>query len=178
MAELTTLARPYAKAAFEVAAFADSLKTWSDMLAQLAYIVTNERVAEVLSSPSLTGDQQAKIIIDLCGDEINGSMQNFIAVLAENKRLPLLPEIFGLFDILKAEQEKTVDVEISTAFELLDETEKKLAQAIKAKLNRDVKIHSQVDKNLIGGMVIRAGDLVIDDSVRGKLHKLAEAMGS
>jgi len=71
-----------------------------------------------------------------------------------------------------------VDVEISTAFELLDETEKKLAQAIKAKLNRDVKIHSQVDKNLIGGMVIRAGDLVIDDSVRGKLHKLAEAMGS
>ncbi len=70
-----------------------------------------------------------------------------------------------------------MDVEISTAFELLDETEKKLAQAIKAKLNRDVKIHSQVDKNLIGGMVIRAGDLVID-SVRGKLHKLAEAMGS
>lgn len=178
MAELTTLARPYAKAAFEVAAFGNSLQTWSDMLAQVAYIVTNERVAEALSSPSLTGDQQAKIIIDLCGDEINEPMQNFITVLAENKRLPLLPEIFGLFDILKAEQEKTVDVEISTAFELLDETEKKLAQAIKAKLNRDVKIHSQVDKNLIGGMVIRAGDLVIDDSVRGKLHKLAEAMGS
>ena len=79
---------------------------------------------------------------------------------------------------MKAEQERTVDVEITTAFALVEETEKKLTQAIKARLNRDVKIHSQIDKNLIGGMVIRAGDLVIDDSVRGKLHKLAEAMGS
>jgi F-type H+-transporting ATPase subunit delta len=178
MAELTTIARPYAKAAFEVAAFADSLQSWSEMLAQLAKVVSNERVAEVLASPSLTGEQQAKIIIDLCGDEINEPLQNFVAVLSENKRLPLLPEIFALFDVLKAEREKTVDVEISTAFELADETELKLAQAIKAKLNRDVNIHSQIDKNLIGGMVIRAGDLVIDDSVRGKLNKLAEAMSS
>ena len=178
MAELTTLARPYAKAAFEVAAFADSLQIWSSMLSQVAKVASNERVSEFLSSPSLTGEQQAKIVIDLCGDEINAQVQNFVSVLSENKRLSLLPEIVGLFDILKAIQERTVDVEISTAFPLADETEKKLAQAIKVKLNRDVKIHSQIDKNLIGGMVIRAGDLVIDGSVRGKLHKLAEAMGS
>lgn len=178
MAELTTLARPYARAAFEAAAYADNLQLWSDMLRQLANVVSNDTVAKLLSSPSLTADQQAKIVIDLCGDEINVQLQNFVTVLSENKRLSLLPEIVGLFDILKAEQELTVDVEISTAFELVDEMEKKLAQAIKAKLNRDVKIHSQIDKNLIGGMVIRAGDLVIDDSVRGKLHKLAEAMGS
>lgn len=178
MAELTTLARPYARAAFEVAAYANKLQLWSDMLTQLANVVSNDTVAKLLSSPSLTGDQQAQIVIDLCGDEINVQLQNFVTVLSENKRLSLLPEIVGLFDILKAEQELTVDVEISTAFALVDETEKKLAQAIKAKLNRDVKIHSQIDKNLIGGMVIRAGDLVIDDSVRGKLHKLAEAMGS
>ena len=178
MAELTTLARPYAKAAFEAAAFADSLQTWSSMLAQIASVVSNERVSELLSSPSSTAEEQAKIVIDLCGDEINAQLKNFVSVLSENKRLSLLPEIVGLFDILKAEQEKIADVEISTAFALADETEKKLTQAIKAKLNRDVKIHSQIDKNLIGGMVIRAGDLVIDDSVRGKLHKLAEAMGS
>ncbi len=178
MAELTTLARPYARAAFEAAAYADNLQLWSNMLRQLANVVSNDTVAKLLSSPSLTADQQAKIVIDLCGDEINVQLQNFVTVLSENKRLSLLPEIVGLFDILKAEQELTVDVEISTAFELVDEMEKKLAQAIKAKLNRDVKIHSQIDKNLIGGMVIRAGDLVIDDSVRGKLHKLAEAMGS
>ncbi len=178
MAELTTLARPYARAAFEVASSSDQLQSWSDMLRQLANVVSNERVAEMLSSPSLTGDQQAQIVIDLCGDEISGQLQNFISVLSENKRLSLLPEIVGLFDILKADQELTVDVEISTAFALVEKTEEKLAQAIKEKLNRDVKIHSQVDKNLIGGMVIRAGDLVIDDSVRGKLHKLAEAMSS
>jgi len=178
MAELTTLARPYAKAAFEVAAYADSLQTWSSMLTQMASVVSNDRVAELLLSPSLTGGQQAQIVIDLCGDEINVQLQNFVTVLSENKRLSLLPEIVGLFDILKAEQELTVDVEISTAFPLADEIEKKLAKAIKVKLNRDVKIHSQIDKNLIGGTIIRAGDLVIDDSVRGKLHKLAEAMGS
>jgi len=178
MAELTTLARPYARAAFEVASSSDQLQSWSDMLRQLANVVSNDRVAEMLSSPSLTGDQQAQIVIDLCGDEISGQLQNFISVLSENKRLSLLPEIVGLFDILKADQELTVDVEISTAFALVEKTEEKLAQAIKEKLNRDVKIHSQVDKNLIGGMVIRAGDLVIDDSVRGKLHKLAEAMSS
>jgi len=178
MAELTTLARPYARAAFEVASSSDQLQSWSDMLRKLANVVSNDRVAEMLSSPSLTGDQQAQIVIDLCGDEISGQLQNFISVLSENKRLSLLPEIVGLFDILKADQELTVDVEISTAFALVEKTEEKLAQAIKEKLNRDVKIHSQVDKNLIGGMVIRAGDLVIDDSVRGKLHKLAEAMGS
>ena len=178
MAELTTLARPYAKAAFEVAAFDDSLQTWSSMLSQVALVVSNKRVAELLASPSLTGESQAKIVIDLCGDEINAQVQNFVMVLSENKRLALLPEIVGLFDIYKAEQEKTVDVEISTAFALADETELKLAQAIKQKLNRDVKIHIHIDKNLIGGTVIRAGDLVIDDSVRGKLHKLAEAMGS
>ncbi len=178
MAELTTLARPYARAAFEVAAFSNSLQLWSDMLTQLANVVSNKRVAELLAQPSLTGDQQAKIVIDLCGDEINTQLQNFVTVLSENKRLTLLPNIVSLFDILKAEQELTIDVEISTAFALVDETEKKLAEAITAKLNRDVKIHSQIDKKLIGGIVIRAGDLVIDDSVRGKLHKLAEAMGS
>lgn len=178
MAELTTIARPYARAAFEIAATSDDLKSWSRMLAQLAGVVKNQRVAEVLSSPSLTGEQQAKIVIGLCGDEINAQVQNFVHILSENKRLLLLSEIVVLFDILKAEKEKTIDVEISTAFPLADKTEEKLAIAIKAKLSRDVKIHSVINKDLIGGMVIRAGDLVIDDSVRGKLHKLAEAMGS
>ena len=178
MAEFTTLARPYAKAAFEVAAFADSLQAWSNMLSQVAKVASNDRVSELLSSPSLTGEEQAEIVIGLCGDEISEQVKNFVYVLSENKRLSLLPEIGGLFDILKSEQEKVVDVEISTAFALAGDTEKKLAKAIKEKLNREVNIHSQIDKNLIGGTVIRAGDLVIDNSVRGKLHKLAEAMGT
>ncbi len=178
MAELTTLARPYAKAAFEVAAASKDLQTWSDMLGLLAKVVSDSGVVRVLASPSLTGEQQAQIVIDLCGDEISPQVQNFVQVLSENKRISLLPEIYALFDILKAEQELSIEVEITTAFALLDGLEEKLAQAIKAKLDRDVKIHSEINKDLIGGIVIRAGDLVIDDSVRGKLRKLAEAMGS
>lgn len=178
MAELTTLARPYAKAAFEVAVHGGDLQTWSDSLGLLAKVVSNKTVSRALASPSLTSEQQAQIVIDLCGDEINATGQNFIKVLSENKRLALLPEIVELFDKLKAEQERTIDVEISTAFPLASDLEKKLAQSIKAKLNRDVKIHSEINKDLIGGIVIRAGDLVIDDSVRTKLHRLAEAMGS
>ena len=178
MAELTTLARPYAKAAFEAAVYKDELQKWSDMLNLLARVVSHPEVAGALSSPSLTAEKQAQIVIDLCGEEINDQVQNFVHILAENKRLSLLPQILALFEALKAEQEKTVDVEISTAFPLADEQEKKLAQAIKARLNREVKIHSEINKDLIGGMVIRAGDLVIDGSVRGKLRRLAEAMGS
>jgi F-type H+-transporting ATPase subunit delta len=178
MAELTTLARPYARAAFEVAQFADSLQTWSTMLNQLAAIVSSENVVAVLSSPSLTGEEQAGIVIGLCGDEINAQAQNFISVLAENKRLELLPEIVELFDIYKAEQEKTVEVDVLTAFPLADATEESIAKALKERLQRDVNIHSEIDKSLLGGMIIRAGDLVIDGSVRGKLSKLAEAMNS
>lgn len=178
MAELTTLARPYAKAAFEVAVHGGDLQTWSDMLGLLAKVVSHKVVSRALTSPSLTGEQQAQIVIDLCAEEINAGGRNFVRVLSENKRLALLPEIVVLFDRLKAEQERTIDVEISTAFPLANDLEMKLAQSIKTKLNRDVKIHSEINKDLIGGIVIRAGDLVIDDSVRTKLHRLAEAMGS
>ena len=178
MAELITLARPYAKAIFEVALAADGLQTWSDMLAQLAVVTGDEKVVGVLSSPSLTGEQQAKIVSDLCGDEINAQLQNFVSILAENGRLPLLPEIVGLFETLKANQEKTVDVDVLTAFSLADEIQEKIANALTERLQRKVNIRSEVDKSLIGGMVVRAGDLVIDGSVRGKLVKLAEAMNS
>lgn len=178
MAELTTLARPYAKAAFEVALNAGNLETWSKMLNQVAVVIENEKVLAVLSSPSLTGEQQAEIVINLCGDEINVQAQNFVSVLAENKRLELLPEIVDLFEILKANQEKTVEVDVLTAFPLADSTEQNIAKALKERLQREVSIRSEVDKSLLGGMIIRAGDLVIDGSVRGKLGKLAEAMNS
>lgn len=178
MAELTTLARPYARAAFEVAQFADSLETWSTMLAQLAAVTSNEKVVAALSSPSLTGEQQTDIVTGICGDEISPQIQNFIAILAENKRLELLPEILALFEILKADLEKTVEVDITTAFPLADDTEQSIAKALKERLQREISIRSEVDKDLLGGMVIRAGDLVIDGSVRGKLRKLAEAMNS
>ncbi len=176
MAELTTLARPYARAAFEAANEADSLNAWSNAMRLTAAVVSEPSVKAALSSPSLTGEEQASLVSDLCGDEITGQVQNFIKILAENKRISLMQEIVVLFEALKANQEKKVDVNVTTAFPLTDSIEDKLAKALKEKLQRDVILHSEIDKSLIGGAIVRAGDLVIDGSVRGKLAKLAESM--
>jgi F-type H+-transporting ATPase subunit delta len=176
MAELTTLARPYARAAFEAALYADRLKSWSSMLGVVAGVVREDKVRKYLGSPSATAEQQATTLIDLCGDDIDTPVRNFIRVLAENKRLLLLPEIVALFEIMKANQEKSIEVEVTSAFPLSGVVEEKLAGALKARLQRDIRIHSKTDKGLIGGMVVRAGDLVIDGSVKGKLGKLAETL--
>ena len=176
MAQFTTLARPYAKAAFEVALFEDKLQSWSDMLRQVTSVTLTEQVSAYLSSPSISGEEQAQTVIDICGDEISVSVQNFIHILSENKRLPLLVDIVELFEELKAEQEKSIDVEVVSAYSLNDSAEQKLAEALKKRLQRDVKLNTRVDRSLIGGLVVHAGDLVIDGSVRGKLNKLAETM--
>jgi len=176
MAELTTLARPYAKAAFEAAVEAGSLGDWSESLATVAAVVSEPAVRSALTSPSLTGEKQAQLVTELCGDEIIGQVKNFIAILAENKRIRLMPEIVTLFETLKANQEMKVDVNVISAFPLSDALQEKLAASLKAKLQREVVLHSETDKSLIGGAVIRAGDLVIDGSVRGKLAKLSESM--
>ena len=179
MAELSTLARPYAKAAFEYAVTIDQgLSTWSEQLATVAQVAQAEKMVKVLSSPSLTSDQQASQFIEVCGDSLSAKAQNFVRVLAENKRLLLLPEIAALYEEFKANREKTVDVEVASAFELDTVIQEKLAAALSTKLEREVNVHTHVDKQLIGGVVIRAADVVIDDSIRGRLNKLAEVMNS
>lgn len=178
MAELSTLARPYAKAAFETALQDSTLDSWSSMLGVSAAVAEQDSVNALLTDPSLTSERVAQAFIEILGDELEPKGQNFIRLLAENKRLVLLPEISELFDILKANQQKSVDVEITTAFEISSEISDKLASALKDRLQRDIRLATSVDKTLIGGAVIRAGDTVIDSSVRGKLKKLAEAMNS
>lgn len=178
MSQLTTLSRPYAKAAFETALASGDLAAWSRMLGTLSAVVAHEKVANYLRSPFAGPEQQARTLIELCGEELNEAGRNFVTILAENKRLPLLPEIHRLFQEEKARQERTIDVEVVSAYALTDSVEAKLADSLKRRLQRDVKIHSRVDNSLLGGMVVRAGDLVIDGSVRGRLQKLAEAMKS
>ena len=132
----------------------------------------------ILGDPSLTADQQAQSLIDVCGEELEADVRNFVVILASNKRLALLPEIYSLFAQFKANQEKTVDVEVVSAFDLADVMRDALTAAMTKKLEREVKVHTSTDAELLGGVLIRAGDLVIDGSVRGKLNKLAEAMNS
>lgn len=178
MAELSTLARPYAKAAFEYANAHGALAQWSSMFATLSGVAADGKVSQRLASPAFTAEQQTKLLLDLCGDTLDTAGANFVRTLAANKRLSLLPTIRELFEQFKAQQEKSVEVEITSAFELDAAMQEKLATALKSKLSRDVKVHASVDQSLIGGVLIRAGDTVIDSSVRGRLAKLAEAMNS
>lgn len=176
MAELTTLARPYAKASFEFALAAKDLTTWAKALGVAASVAQDSTVKAVLSSPGLTAKQKAALFIDLCGEDLNESQKNFIQVLAENGRIPLLPEVSSLFALFKANHEKTVEVEVLSAYELDQAVQNKLAQTLSKKLDREVSLQAAIDSSLLGGAVIRAGDTVIDLSVKGRLAKLAEAM--
>ena len=178
MAELTTLARPYAKAVFAAAKENNVLDAWSADLETLAAFVAADELQKVLVHPSLSAAQQANALTDVCGDQLNDAAKNLVAVLAENKRLALLPEISVLFAELKAQMNNTVDVVVTSAQEMTDAQQDKLAQALKAKLQCEVRMTANVDEALIGGAIIRAGDLVIDGSLTGKLSKLAEAMKS
>ena len=178
MAELSTLARPYAKAAFEYAVDAKDLQGWSDSLKTVAAVCQNDKVVSMLNSPSITLVQQAKRTIEICGNKINLKTQGFISVLAENKRLKLLPQISKQFETLKANREKTIEVSLVSAVELNDIQKNTLASALSAKLEREVNMQVSVDTALIGGAIIRAGDTVIDGSICGRLTTLAQALHS
>ena len=178
MAELSTLARPYAKAAFEYAVEAKDVQGWSDSLSLAASVAQQPAVEKLLSSPSATAEKQAGAVQNLCGDELATACQNFISILSENRRLQLLPQISQQFEIMKANLEKAVDVDVVAASKLNAAQQKALSEALSAKLERKVNLQVSLDKSLLGGAVIRAGDTVIDGSIRGRLTKLAESLNS
>lgn len=176
MAELTTLARPYAKAAFDQAKAENALASWSKSLALLVAIAEHAHVLALFSSPSLTSEQKSDALIELTGDELSAHQQNFIRILSENNRLGLLKNIYELFELYKANQEKSVDVEVQSAYEISPELSASLITSLTKKLDRAVNLNTIINRDLIGGVVIRAGDTVIDGSVRGRLAKLTEAL--
>lgn len=178
MAEVSTVARPYAKAAFEYAQEKGALTQWSNMLAQASAVAVDSEMKNVLDSPSLTSEQQAKIFVDVCGADVGNEAKNFMCSLAEHKRLAALPVIAEMFEELKAAKDQAVDVEVTSAFEMTAEQQNKLAETLKNKWQKAVSIDIQVDSSLIGGVIIRTRDVVIDSSIRGKLAKLAEAVNS
>ena len=178
MAELSTLARPYAKAAFEYAVEKGALAQWSEQLATCAAVVLEDTMGAALDNPALTAEQQAQTLNDVCGEATGEEVKNFVSILSSNKRIALLPEIQAQFELFKANQEKSVDVEVISAFDLGDSLADKLAGVLRNKLEREVKVSTSKDESLLGGVLMRAGDMVIDGSVRGRLNKLAEAMNS
>lgn len=176
MAELTTVARPYAQAIFKLAKEANALKAWSEMLDLMKAVATDANMSVAIESPSLTITQLAELFIHVCDEHIDSNARNVIRLLAENRRLQLLPEIAALYEEMRADAENSVDARVIAAYPVSDEQRDKIASALKAKLGREVNIECEIDETLLGGAIIRAGDTVIDGSLRGKLAKFASAL--
>lgn len=175
MAEKTTIARPYAEAVFELAKQNGELKSWSEKMELLSAIASNDDMAMVIANPDM-GQHVVALFQDIAGDKLDASGLNLVKLCAENGRLDVLPEVAAIFEEFKAEEESTVVAEVTSAFALNDEQKSNIAAALKKRLERDVTIVETVDDSLIGGVIIRAGDLVIDGSAATRLETLGNAL--
>lgn len=176
MAELETIARPYARAAFDAAAASGGLAGWGEALARAAGAVVHPDVETLLGNPLVAKGELATLVAEFSGGGAGEPGRAFFALLAERNRLVALPAIAAQFDALRAEAENRADVEVVSAVPLTDAQRDAYAAAMRKRLGRDVVIHQRVDESLIGGAVVHAGDLVIDGSVKGRLAKLASAL--
>jgi F-type H+-transporting ATPase subunit delta len=173
MADKTTIARPYARAAFQEARGKSQLGPWSDALHVAAAVVADPRVEALLGNPRVSSSELAQLVIDIAGAQLGEHGANFVRTLADNHRLAYFPEISALFDELKDEAEKIVDVTVTSAAPLDESQKKTLTVALERKLKRGIRMQCHTDPTLIGGAVLQAGDLVIDGSLRTQLSRIA-----
>jgi F-type H+-transporting ATPase subunit delta len=177
-ADRKTVARPYAKAAFEDARESGRLAQWSTGLAAAAEVVRDPRVEPLLDNPRVTAGQLTQLLTDIAGPSLGDIGRNFVAVVAENHRLGYLPEISALFDELKDEAQGVADVTVTSASPLDDAQQREISEALARRLARKIRLHCRTDASLIGGAVLRTGDLVIDGSLRARLERLAYELTS
>lgn len=181
MSDFETVARPYARAIFELASEQKNLALWSDVLRLAALIASDKEVKAVVSSPSLEGSQLSELFVQVMSatkdaPEISGEVKNMLALLAENDRLLALPAIAEGYEALKQEAEGAIEVSVTSAHKLTAKQEKEMASSLKKRLGKDVTIKAEIDESLIAGAIIKAGDLVIDGSARGRLNKLTSIL--
>jgi F-type H+-transporting ATPase subunit delta len=176
MAEPSTVARPYAEAAFKLADEAGALARWSEMLGALAAVAEDPRVRQAAADPRLSDAQRAGLFIAVLGNRLTGEAENFVRVLAHNDRLELLREIRAQFEVLKDEREGVVEATVQSAFELTGAQLKDIVARLEKKTGRKVRPHVSVDRELIGGVKIMLGDKVIDGSARAQLAALEAAL--
>ncbi len=176
MAEAITIARPYANAVFAIAHEKSELKAWSDLLAILSLCVADPKMQSIITSPAVSDEQVITLLADIAGELLSEDGRNFLALLAENNRLMILADIAVIFEELRAEAEQTMVADVTSSRALTPEQEQKIAAALKKRFGRDVTLNSSVDESLLGGAIIRAGDLIIDGSALGKLNRLAQAI--
>lgn len=172
MAEKTTLARPYALAAFKQAQDEGKLDEWSTMLQFWSAVVRDPTMAGIVSHPRIDTERLTRLLFDIDEGKLSATGKNFLRVLVEHRRLSLLPEIATLFERQRAEFEQRREVEVLTAYRLQTKHQEAIKDAMKKRLGQEVELSVQIDRSLIGGVIIRAGDMVIDASLRGRISRL------
>jgi F-type H+-transporting ATPase subunit delta len=186
MAELATSARPYARAAFATAGAASQLGEWSTFLGRAAAVVQDVQVLPLIGNPRVPAPEMVDFLLELASagetDAIKPNAQqaaqrrNFLQLLADNRRLKLLPEIAAQYQLLRSEAERIANVDVVSAHKLTGEQLKKLQAVLERRLGLAVRLHPQVDKSLVGGAIVRYGDFVVDGSLRGRIERLGAAM--
>jgi len=175
--DATTIARPYAEAVFARAEETGDLDRWSDVLNLLAGLVEDPIMVGAIGNPLFKREYLTDLILQIGGDQLNEEGQNLVKLLVQKDRLPVLPELVELYEQLKADHQRVLTAHVRSAYPLQPAQQKMIAAALKAKLGRDITITTENDPELIGGVHIRAGDLVIDGSIRGHLQQLANELG-
>jgi len=178
MAEIASLARPYVRAVFDLAKADDDLAAWSDQLQAISVVVEDPQIAGLDGHPRVSAEQVADLVIGVLGDALNAKAQNLVRLLASNRRLGAAAEIKSQYDVLRAEAENQIEAELETAVDVDSAQQQKIADALKAKMGREVKLSCSTNPDLLGGAVIRTGDWVYDGSVRAQLQKMAASLSA
>ncbi len=177
MSDTSSVARPYSHAVFELARDAGDFDGWSNQLECIAEVSADTSIHALLSSPQVSREQLAALIIEICADQLDADGANLVRLLSRNGRLDATAAIAEQYAGKRAEAEKVIEAELVTASEVSDEQKQVFSQALEKRLGRSVKLDYSVEQDLIGGAVVRAGDWVVDGSVRAQLEKLVGALG-
>lgn len=177
MSDYTTAARPYANAVYALAAEKNQLEQWSDALANLAAVITDEQVGKLLDSPDISRHQKGKLIIQVLDGKLDQNQQNLVYLMAENGRLKIMADVAELYEVARASAENKIEAEIISAFDLSAEQTSEITNTLKNKLGSDITLSTKVDESLIGGVIIKAGDTIIDASMKSQLESLALSLG-
>lgn len=176
MTELATLARPYAEAAFKHAKQAGNTGGWAESLQFLSAVVSDAELSNIVKNPKIGNDRLLQLLLDICQDQVNAEVVNLVKLLVTNGKIGLLPQISKMYEQYKADDEGYVNVDLYSAYPLTKAEQTKYVSMLEKQLNKKVNAAVSVDKSLIGGILAKAGDIVIDGSVRGQLHQLAKRL--
>ncbi len=176
MSELATLARPYAAAVFKRAKETGASKNWSKNLAFLTSVLSDKTIFSVIGDPKIGKSNLSALLLDICDGQLDQEGQNFLKLLIENNRLSLVPAIAELFETYKSEDEGSIEIDVTTAYAFTKESKQSFNTTLEKVFGKKVSMKVVIDSSLIGGVLVRAGDQVIDASVRGQLQQLAQRL--